>query len=173
MDLPFEDNSYFGAICILATHHIGNFERLCLEAHRIIKEGCFVIFTAIPEQVCQYWLAYYFPKMIGNAVQKMVGFEALEFPLKKAGFSNIRQAPFFITNQTQDLFLHAGKYRPEIYLNPEVRAGISSFHLSAEADELDQGLLRLEADILSGKIHQIIDQYEDSLGDYLFISAEK
>lgn len=173
LDLPFKDNSYFGATCILATHHIGNFEKLCREAYRIIKKGQLVIFTSLPNQVRQFWLAHYFPKMLKNAVENMASFDVLEFSLKSAGFCNIQKTPFFITNQLQDLFLYAGKYKPEIYLNPEVRAGISTFHLSAEPDELTRGLKELESDILSGKIQDVITQYENTLGDYLFISAEK
>jgi hypothetical protein len=69
--------------------------------------------------------------------------------------------------------LQAGKYRPEIYLDPTVRQGISSFHLSANPAELKKGLALLDADITSGAIKKISQRYENPMGDYLFIAAEK
>jgi len=64
--LPAENNSFDGAICTLATHHIKNIKQAYLEAFRVIKEGKFVIFTSTPEQMKQYWLWEYFPKMMEN-----------------------------------------------------------------------------------------------------------
>ncbi|MEI6021571.1 MAG: class I SAM-dependent methyltransferase, partial [Bacteroidota bacterium] len=64
-----------------------------------------------------------------------------------AGFENIRQEKFFVTNDLQDLFLYSGKCRPEIYMDPSVRAGISSFHLSVYGDEVENGLAKLKQDI--------------------------
>jgi hypothetical protein len=47
-----------------------------------------------------------------------------------AGFKNIIQETFFVTNDLQYLFLQSGKYRPEIYFDKNVRDGISSFQLA-------------------------------------------
>ena len=39
----------------------------------------------------------------------------------------------------EDLFLYGGKWKPEIYLEPEVRAGISTFALHSLPSELEEG----------------------------------
>lgn len=78
-----------------------------------------------------------------------------------------------MTNDLKDLFLQSGKYRPEIYLNPVVRAGISSFAKLCTSEELKSGVEKLERDIESGEINKIIKNYESSLGDYLFVIAGK
>lgn len=170
--LPFSSNSYDGATCVLATHHIKDIGVAFKEVFRILSHGRFIIFTATPEQCHQYWLREYFPKMIADACKIMVGFDLLHEALSQAGFKNIHSEPYFVTNDLQDWFLHAGKYRPEMYLDPVVRAGISSFHVSSYGNEVELGLVRLQQDIETGKIQEIIRRYENSLGDYLFVVAE-
>ena len=171
---PFPDGHFDGATCILATHHIPNCEQAFQEAYRVITQGQLVIFTIIPEQMKHYWLCHYFPKLMQDAMQKMTNYEKLEHDLLQAGFNTVQKHPFFITNQLEDRFLYAGKYRPEIYLDPAIRAGISSFHLSVvDQAELDSGLTQLEKDISSGAINDIINRYETDSGDCLFVSAEK
>ena len=54
-----------------------------------------------------------------------------------------------------------------------MRDGISSFQLSANQTELDNGLNNLAVDIASGKIKNIIKEYESDLGDYLFVIGQK
>lgn len=170
--LPFHHNSFDGATCILATHHIKDIETAFKEAFRVIKKGSFVIFTAFPEQMQAYWLIKYFPKIIQEACAKNATFAMMSKALKNAGFKNIKQDNYFVTNQLQDWFLHAGKYRPEIYLDPMVRSGISSFPLAEDQEEIAIGCKKLEQDIRSGKIHEIIKSYESHLGDYAFVVCE-
>jgi ubiquinone/menaquinone biosynthesis C-methylase UbiE len=147
LDMP--DAEFDGATCILATHHINNNKQLFNETYRILKSGYFVIFTATPEQMVWYWLNHYFPALMQRSIEKMASFKELHSDLTAAGFSDIQQTPFFITNALQDWFLHAGKYRPEIYLEQSVRKGISSFHLTDNHEEIEQGLARLATDIQS------------------------
>lgn len=91
------------------------------EAYRVINHGHFVIFTATPEQMKKYWLCHYFPKMMPDAARKMASYVNLEFALTQAGFKDVHQSPFFVTNKLQDLFLQSGKYRPHMYLDPMIR----------------------------------------------------
>jgi hypothetical protein len=60
-----------------------------------------------------------------------------------------------------------------MYLDPLIRQGISSFHLSINEDELTQGLTRLSKDIETGYISDIIDTYESDIGDYLYVVGSK
>lgn len=145
----------------LYQHSIGNFLP--------DADARFVIFTSTPEQMKNYWLCHYFPVMMADASS----FNDIKNLLEQAGFNTVKSSRFFVTNKLEDMFLHSGKYRPELYLNPQVREGISSFHISADQSELEKGLNSLEIDIKSGKIKKIIENFESDSGDYLFIIGEK
>ncbi len=173
MHLPLQDKTYDGAICILATHHIQDIDKAFKEVYRILKKGRFVLFTAFPEQMLNYWLVEYFPKLMRKAADKMSTFEKMSQALSDAGFEEIREHPYFIKPNHQDCFLHAGKYRPEIYLDPSVRAGISTFALEEDQKEILLGCEQIQADILSGRIKKAIQSYESDLGDYSFIVCQK
>ncbi|MNY51716.1 hypothetical protein D3C86_1873320 [compost metagenome] len=60
-----------------------------------------------------------------------------------------------------------------MYLDPEIRKGISSFSDIAEADEITAGLELLERDIRSHMINITRDKFDDRMGDYLFIVLSK
>lgn len=171
--LPFESRQYDGATCILATHHIKDIVVAFKEVYRVLSQGPFVIFTMTPEQCHHYWLREYFPDMIADTCKIMASFDELQKALSQAGFENIRAEPYVVTNDLEDRFLYAGKYRPELYLDPDVRAGISSFHLSSYGNEVQQGLEKLKQGIDTGRIEDVIQHYESSLGDCLFVVAEK
>ena len=51
----------------------------------------------------------------------------------------------------QDHFLYCGKHRPELYFDPAIRAGISSFADLCEPEEVTEGLARLRADLDAGR----------------------
>lgn len=172
--LQFNDCEFNGAICILAIHHIQEFEKIFCEEYRVLKPGTrFVIFTSTPEQIRSYWLCHYFPKMMEDGCKMMASQHELILALTKAGFSDFVNEKFFIDNDLKDWFLHAGKYQPEIYLNPAVRAGISTFAKVPDSGEVEAGLCSLKEDIENNTIKAIIEKYENQKGDYLFLSATK
>lgn len=172
-NMPFPNGSFNGATCVLATHHIKDIEVAFQEVFRVIKNGNFVIFTAFPEQMKSYWLNRYFPEMLQKAGREMASYESLSKSLSNTGFQNIKKDKFFVTKDLQDWFLHAGKYRPEIYLDPQVRAGISTFAIEENFDEIQCGCRQLQKDIESGDIKNVINSYESDLGDYSFIVCNK
>jgi ubiquinone/menaquinone biosynthesis C-methylase UbiE len=173
--LQFDDEEFDGAICTLATHHIQELDKAFSEIYRVLKPKTrSVIFTATPTQMRNYWLCHYFPKMMSDACETMQEQNDMIKCLETAGFSNTITEKFFITNQLTDWFLHSGKYRPEVYLNPAVRAGISTFAKRPNDDpEITAGLRKLQNDINNNTIKNIIAQYENQNGEYLFLSAEK
>lgn len=171
--MPFPSKCFDGAMCTLATHHIKDIDTAFKEVYRVLNRGHFVIFTAFFEQIMSYWLHHYFPQMMQKAQKRMVSSEVIMQALFSAGFKEIRIEKFFITNKLTDWFLHAGKYRPEIYLNPQVRAGISTFALEENQDEIESGCQKLQNDISSGEINKIIASYESSVGDYAFVVCSK
>ncbi|MEH2184364.1 hypothetical protein [Nostoc sp.] len=55
-----------------------------------------------------------------------------------------------------NILLYSGKYCPEIYLDENIRSGISTFSLLASADEIAAGCQKLAADINIGYITEIV-----------------
>ena len=171
--MPFASKSFDGAICVLATHHIKDIKAAFYEVFRVLKKGNFVIFTTFPEQMKAYWLHHYFPTMMQRAEKIMTSSEIISQTLSSVGFTNIRIDKFFVTNEVEDWFLQAGKYRPEIYLDAQVRAGISTFALENNRDDIEVGCQKLQKDINSGEINKIIASYQCDVGDYAFLVCSK
>lgn len=171
--LPFENIQFDGATCTLATHHIKDIEKSFKEIYRVLNKGHFVIFTSFPKQTEAWWLNGYFPNMMHMAANMMHSYERISTALKAASFEDIRTELFFISNDLQDWFLQAGKYRPHLYLDPVVRSGISTFALQENQEEIINGCEKLKNDIASGKIEKIIKLHESDFGDYAFVVCTK
>ncbi|SEB56116.1 class I SAM-dependent methyltransferase [Paenibacillus sp. GP183] len=173
-NMTFLDGQFNGAVCILAIHHFRDLVNSFKEINRILCEGSrFVIFTSSPEQMQRYWLKEYFPEMMNASISQMPNTLAVEKALLDSGFQMLGYESFMIQPNLQDFFLYSGKYRPEIYLRPEVRNGISSFASLACEDEVNEGTKKLEEDLKSGIFKQRSKSYVSELGDYLYIVAEK
>jgi ubiquinone/menaquinone biosynthesis C-methylase UbiE len=154
----YEANKFDSAVCSLAIHHFNDLNLAFKEISRLlICSGRLVIFTSTSEQMQGYWLNYYFPIMMQASIKKMPPLEKIKSALNSADFRISEIRSFNVTNSLTDLFLYSGKNRPEIYLSESIRAGISSFHNLCTIDELKSGLSKLERDLKTGKIHQVID----------------
>jgi hypothetical protein len=93
--------------------------------------------------------------------------------LADSGFRLATIENYFVREDLQDHFLYSNKSRPEQYLRPEIRQNASSFSAFCSKEELDSGLKALQADIISGRIADVMKRYENDKGDYLFLVAEK
>lgn len=172
--MPVESSSVDGVLAILTTHHWTNQSKGYEELGRVMKPGArLVVFTATPEQMKSYWLSHYFPMMLRDAAKQMLPFEVIEENLRAGGFASIETEKYFVTNDLQDLFLYSGKENPALYLDEQVRKGISSFSTTRNGDEVSSGLEELRADIASGEIEKVMKKYESEVGDYLFVAARK
>ncbi len=169
--LPFDKGQFRAASCMLALHHFSRLDDVMSEVHRVTRGGPFVIFSSLPEQTEAYWLREYFPSMITSSAQCLPSKERIYAALNKAGYEEIHYFPYLVRDDLQDFFLYAGKERPRLYLDAEVRAGISSFSALAHADEVEAGLQRLEQDIASGAINAVRRSCASEAGDYVFIVA--
>ena len=171
-DLPKE--SVDGIIGTLTIHHWTNLERACSELNYILKpKGKIVIFTSTPQQMKGYWLNHYFPKMLEDSMVQMPTFKAVEDALLSTGLNVVTTETYSIKPDLEDQFLYCGKQNPELYFDESIRHGISSFSALANKEEVEKGLVNLRIDIDSEKINDIIKSYENDLGDYLYIIAEK
>ncbi len=171
--LPFREDAFAGIVCTLAIHHFRALRPAFAEAFRVLRPGRFVLFTATPEQMSHYWLNEYFPQAMARSIQQMPALEVVVESLQAAGFHLHCLETYEVSQQLQDLFLYSGKHRPEMYLDPCVRAGISTFATLADPIEVGLGCRRLRQDIDSGRIEEIMRTYRHTGGDYLFIVAEK
>ncbi|NMH86183.1 class I SAM-dependent methyltransferase [Flavivirga algicola] len=163
-------NSVDGIIASLTIHHWGDLERSFLELKNVLKpNGKIVIFTSTPEQMKGYWLNHYFPKMLTDSIKQMPAFKNVEAAMENAGIEIYKTDKYFIKPDLQDHFLYCGKQNPELYFDDQVRHGISSFSSLANRKEVEQGLIDLRKDIDNGKFDKIAKDYQNNLGDYLYI----
>ncbi|GAA4272987.1 class I SAM-dependent methyltransferase [Aquimarina gracilis] len=172
IDLPTE--SIDGVIASLTLHHWQDLTRGFSELNRVLKpNGKVIIFTATPAQMKGYWLNHYFPKMLIDSMIQMPSYEFIEACLTSNNLKIDNAENYFIQPDLQDLFLYSGKHNPKLYFDPSVRHGISSFSSLSNAEEVEKGLKKLEKDILSGESNSIIKKYENTKGDYLFMTVKK
>jgi SAM-dependent methyltransferase len=170
--LPFRENSFHAAFCVLVIHHVGNLQKMLGECSRVVSERV-VIFTATREQMEYYWLNDYFPEAMRKSIEQMPSQLTIEETLMKSGFRQILWDPYDIKDDLQDFFLYGGKHKPEMYLDPRIRGGSSTFTSLANPDEIEKGCRSLESDIRSGRIHQVLEIYHGQGGDYMFVIGEK
>jgi ubiquinone/menaquinone biosynthesis C-methylase UbiE len=173
-DIKVKDEFFDGAIATLTVHHWTDIKKAFTEIYRVLKKGGkIVFFTATPEQMKSYWLNHYFPKMLNDSIVQMPSFDTIKDAATNAGFGIIWTEKYFIRDDLKDLFLYAGKNKPELYLDAEIRKGISSFAALANADEVEEGLSKLKSDIEAGRFEDIGAKFKNDTGDYLFIIAQK
>ncbi|WP_373492676.1 class I SAM-dependent methyltransferase [Aquiflexum sp.] len=172
--IPAGNKVFEGIIATLTIHHWTDIKQALSELNRVLSDtGRIVIFTSTPEQMQGYWLNYYFPKMMQSSIIQMPSIKKLSQILKKTGFRIVETEKYDIQDNLEDLFLYSGKHRPELYLKPEIRRGISSFSSLANEQEVTNGLAKLAKEIKTGIIKNVIDEFKTNLGDYLFIVACK
>lgn len=173
-NLPFENDFFAGAMASLTIHHWQDLTKAFLEISRVLKNcGKFVLFTTLPEQTANYWLAEYFPKMIDDSVKQLPSLSEVENALEAANLKVETHENYFVRAGHEDMFLYSGKHRPEIYLQAEIRRGISSFSDLANAEEVKKGLHKLSEDIENGTISKVMGKYKNDIGDYIFITSKK
>lgn len=172
--IPFEDAFFDGATAMLTLHHWPEKLKGIQEVYRVLKPGCKIVFFSFTEaQMEGYWLAHYFPEMVRRSGELIPTETEMIDLLNEAGFSSVQTEKYFVQPDLQDHFLYAHKYRPEQYLDEDVRKGTSGFVLCCTPQEIERGIKALKNDIQSGHIQYIISKYENANGDYLFYHAVK
>lgn len=163
-----------GIIATLTIHHWSDLNAAFSELSRVLRQGGkLVIFTSTPEQMEGYWLNHYFPKMLRESTVQMPGLEKVEEAMNRSGLTITATEKYFVKPDLQDKFLQCGKYDPEMYFDENIRRGISTFSAIAHETEVEQGLEELRSDIDSGKVKEVMNSFENDLGDYLYIIGKK
>jgi len=142
--LPFRDGSFDAVLGILTLHHWKDKEKGFSECRRVARSR--VVFFTIDFDVCvRFWLFDYFPELI---IDRQI-FPSIE---RYADFfQSVELMPVPIPADCRDGFLGAYWKRPRAYLDPLVRASISTF---SRIGDIGVNLARLEADIDSGAWQQ-------------------
>ena len=139
-DLPFEDNSFDAAMAVLTVHHWTDKARGMQELRRVTS-GPVVVVTYDPG-FRDFWLLRDFPELVALDEAQMPPLDHF------AGWlGSVDIAPVPIPHDCSDGFLAAYWRRPAAYLDPKIRAAMSSFW---KIDNAEQGLQRLQRDLESG-----------------------
>jgi ubiquinone/menaquinone biosynthesis C-methylase UbiE len=172
--IPAEDKTFDGIIATLTIHHWTDIKKAFAELNRVLADnGRIVMFTSTPEQMKGYWLNHYFPKMLYSSIVQMPSLDLIKKATDESNLKISGIEKYFIKDDLKDCFLYVGKNSAERYFDEQIRHGISSFSSLANIDEVKQGLTELRKDIDNNAFEQIKDQYENDLGDYLFITIDK
>ncbi|NNE79752.1 MAG: methyltransferase domain-containing protein [Silicimonas sp.] len=138
--LPFGDDSFDAAMAILTVHHWSDRQKGLGELRRVTR-GPIVLLTFDPAHK-GFWLADYIPELVALDLEQMPRMADYE-----AWLGPVDVTPVPIPKDCTDGFLCAYWQRPEAYLDPRVRAAISSFWAIGDVSD---ALSRLQADIESG-----------------------
>jgi SAM-dependent methyltransferase len=139
-DLPFDDNSFDASMATLTIHHWSDKAKGLREMRRVTR-GPMVILTYDPA-FRDYWLLDYLPKLPvldEGQMPRLADYETW--------FGPVEITPVPIPHDCTDGFLSAYWRRPSAYLDPRIRAAISSFWALGD---VSAALGRLERDIDSG-----------------------
>ena len=138
--LPFGDKSFDAAMAILTIHHWSDKAKGLQELRRVTR-GPIVLLT-FDSSHGGFWLTDYFPQIAALDKAQMPRIADYEGWL---GPVEVSAVP--IPHDCTDGFLCAYWRRPEAYLDPRIRSGISCFWAM---DDLAEGLGRLSEDLESG-----------------------
>jgi SAM-dependent methyltransferase len=141
--LPFRPGTFDAALAVLTLHHWSDWRKGVAEMRRAARR--IVVFTFDVNARDPFWLTHtYFPEI--NELDRRRS-PAMSEILEELGDCRIDPVP--IPGDCSDGFLAAFWRRPEMYLDPKVRAGISGLALLDEGT-VARGTARLRADLESG-----------------------
>jgi SAM-dependent methyltransferase len=146
--LPLSDGSVDAALAVLTVHHWTDVEAGIAELRRVARRRV-VVLTWDQSVFGEFWLVReYLPASGAVSAGHAVPVSRLVEQLPGA-----RVEPVLVPHDCTDGFGAAFWRRPEAYLDPTVRAGISML-AQADPGELAEGLAVLAADLGSGAWHE-------------------
>ncbi|HEX3391461.1 MAG TPA: methyltransferase domain-containing protein [Solirubrobacteraceae bacterium] len=153
--LPLPSDCVDAAMACMTLHHWSDWRIGVQELRRVARERV-VIFTYDRSFSEHFWLLRDYLPRLGRVDSER--FPALEEQSAALG-EDVKIEPVPIAHDCEDGFLGAYWRRPHAYLNKQIRAGISTFHL-ADAEEMLDGLAGLADDLDNGRWE---DRYQDLL----------
>jgi SAM-dependent methyltransferase len=166
--LPFADASFDAAMAVLTLHHWDDWRAGSAELRRVARERV-VVLSWDPAYARRMWLG---PEYFNELVDEDIAlFPSLD---EQAAAFDARVEVVPVPWDCADGFFSSFWRRPEAYLDPAVRAGISTLAKRTDA-ELADGLARLRADIESGawmrRHADLLELDELDLGYRLIVGA--
>jgi len=141
--LPFRDDTFDGSMAILTVHHWSDPLAGLAEVRRVTR-GPVVVFTFDRAVHNSMWLAEYLP-----AAESLDPDHLESVQIADALGGGIVET-VLVPHDCVDGFAHAYWRRPRAYLDPAVRAGISSFARLSEP-VVEEAVSKLGADLSSGR----------------------
>ena len=142
--LPFGDQTFEATLAILTIHHWTDLASGLSELRRVASRQVILLFE--PRVSWQFWLVEYFPEFLSLPTEtRAPKIEDVQLYLDVQSV-----VPVPVPADCIDGLAGAYWCRPESYLDPSVRAGISSLaQLAPEVTE--RGVQRLHHDLVSGE----------------------
>lgn len=149
--LPFEDRAFDAVMAVLTLHHWADQSGGLAECVRVARERV-VVLTWDPASSGFWLVEEYVPEFLALDRRQFPAMDSLRTALGDAlgPGARVDVTPVPVPGDCVDGFLGAFWARPAAYLDPTVRAGISSFARADLASAVEAGLARLRADLASG-----------------------
>lgn len=141
-------------ISINAIHHFSNLNKALREMHRIVKRNHKVsIFTFDPDVALRLWFFSYWPSLATIERQRYLPIQEVSHQLAEVFAEPPIIEPFIIPRDFRDTFAAALWASPELMLDGEYHKASSLLDGLSE-HEMECGIERLKADLLSGEWHR-------------------
>jgi SAM-dependent methyltransferase len=147
--IPFEDDHFDAAMAILSDHHWARREQGLREMVRVARRRV-VLFNADPGSFARFWFSdEYLPEFYDLMEQRYRKPGVWERELSELLGGSVRFVSVPIPHDCIDGFYGAWWKRPQAFLDPRVRAGISVFS-RVTRQQVERAVTRLKADLESG-----------------------
>jgi SAM-dependent methyltransferase len=167
--LPLPSGCVDAAMACMSLHHWPDWRIGVQELRRVARKRV-VIFTYDPCYSSRFWLMRDYLPRLGRLDSSR--FPVLEEQSAALG-EDVSVEPVPIASDCKDGFLAAYWRRPRAYLDVEVRAGMSTFHLPGAQETLG-GLDELAEDLDSGRwgdrYHDLLELEQIDLGYRLLVT---
>ena len=165
VDLPFRDGAFAAALAVLTVHHWPDRLRGLKEPARVGRNRV-VVLTWDPATSGFWLIDDYFPEI--GVIDRQILPPLEEF---RQALGSIDVRPLLVPHDCLDGFLGAYWRRPQYYLDPSIRSGMSTF---GKIRDVDSGVARLRRDLEDGawqqKYGHLPGQSELDLGYRLIIA---
>jgi SAM-dependent methyltransferase len=142
--LPFRDDEFDATLALLTTHHWGDLDAGLRELRRVSRRQ--IILMNDPAVGRAFWLTEYFPEVLASPAE--LSAPTVNEICRRLPLAGVEPVP--VPADCLDGFLCAYWNRPERYLDPAVRAGVSSLARLAP-DAVNRGVQKLDEDLQSGR----------------------
>jgi ubiquinone/menaquinone biosynthesis C-methylase UbiE len=148
--LPLASHSVGAVVCVSVLHHLRDRPRAFAEMSRVAGSGPVVAFTRDPRLAETCWLEEYFPEVWAESHAAYAPLAKVAEELGTATGAPVRIEAFELPADLNDCFAASGWNRPEMYLEENVRSGMSPFARTAPA-LVQRGVERLRHDLRTGQ----------------------